>query len=115
MINLFNGNPEYKAFLKSFPEYKETGALDKLRKTDFSRLDKDGHTYLDYTGGNLYAKRLVDEHRDLLVNGVFGNPHSSNPTSLLSTQLVDAARSNVLKYFNALDDYFWPHRHCSTF
>ena len=105
MINLFNRNSEYTAFLKSFPEYKETVILDKLRKTDFSRLDKNRHVYLDYTGGNIYAKRLVDQHRDLLVDGVFGNPHSSNPTSLLSTQLVDAARSNVLKYFNASEDY----------
>mgnify|MGYP006084337171 FL=1 len=106
MTNLFNRNPEYTEFIQNFPEYKKTGILDKLRKTDFSRLDKNKHIYLDYTGGNIYAKRLVDQHRDLLVDGVFGNPHSTNPTSLLSTQLVDVARSNVLNYFNASEDYF---------
>jgi selenocysteine lyase/cysteine desulfurase len=37
----------------------------------------------------------------LLKNGTFGNPHSSNPTSLASMQLDEHARKYVLEYFNA--------------
>ena len=68
--------------------------MDKLRKMDFSRLDKNRHVSLDYTSGNIYANRLVDEHRDLLVDDVFGNPHSSNPTSLSSALI----RENLMKW-----------------
>jgi len=32
---------------------------------------------------------------------VFGNPHSSNPTSQTATQLVEHAREYVLNFFNA--------------
>jgi molybdenum cofactor sulfurtransferase len=35
------------------------------------------------------------------VNNVFGNPHSSNPTSQASTRLIEQARSAVLEFFHA--------------
>jgi selenocysteine lyase/cysteine desulfurase len=37
----------------------------------------------------------------LLTNGVFGNPHSQNLTSLAMTNLVEHVREGVLRYFNA--------------
>ena len=37
--------------------------------------------YLDYTGGGLYAESQLREHMALLSGDVFGNPHSTNPTS----------------------------------
>ncbi|MGH3625723.1 MAG: aminotransferase class V-fold PLP-dependent enzyme [Sciscionella sp.] len=36
-----------------------------------------------------------------MLAGCFGNPHSVNPSSLASTELVDRARRAVLAYFNA--------------
>ncbi len=42
----------------------------------------------------------------LLENGIYGNPHSTNPASKLSTQLADDARKYVLQYFQAGDEYF---------
>eukprot|EP00758_Cryptobia_borreli_P001514 Tbor_TRINITY_DN2303_c0_g1::TRINITY_DN2303_c0_g1_i1::g.180::m.180 len=72
-----------------------------LRNKEFSRLDRNGHIYLDYTGGMLYPESLVKAHADQMMNGVYGNPHSNNPTSLVSTALVDKARNDVLKFFNA--------------
>lgn len=75
-----------------------------LRKKEYHRLDKpEHHVYLDYTGGNLYASSLVKKHQESLLKGVFGNPHSSNPTSEKSTLLVEASRKKVLEYFNAED------------
>lgn len=76
-----------------------------LRNVEYKRLDKNNQVYLDYTGGNLYAKSQIMEHQDLLINNILGNPHSTNPTSQLSTRLVEEARQKVIDYFNA-EDYF---------
>jgi molybdenum cofactor sulfurtransferase len=75
--------------------------LDELRRTEYARLDRGGHVYLDYTGGGLYAERQLREHTQLLLDGVFGNPHSINPTSARSTELVEQARAAVLAFFRA--------------
>ncbi len=91
----------YEQFLEKYPFYKETGLLDTLRARDYARLDREGHIYLDYTGGGLYAQSQIEKHMALLRDHVFGNPHSSNPTSMAATQLVDAARAYVLTFFNA--------------
>ncbi len=89
------------AFLCAVPSYAQTRHLDDLRAGDFSRLDRQGHVYLDYTGGGLYAERQLTAHLQMLREGVFGNPHSHNPTSLAMTERVEAARAYVLSYFNA--------------
>ena len=89
------------AFRREHPRYGDTWELDELRRTEFARLDRDGHVYLDYTGGGLFSSRQLREHAELLEGGVFGNPHSSNPTSAASTELVERARACVLEYFRA--------------
>jgi selenocysteine lyase/cysteine desulfurase len=91
----------FAGFLAEYPAYCETGALDELRRTEFARLDEQGHVYLDYTGGGLYGTTQIERHRELLLSTVFGNPHSSNPTSQATTELIEAARRHVLAYFNA--------------
>ncbi len=93
-------------FLIAYPTFKETENLDKLRLAQYSRLDKQQHVYLDYTGGGLYADGQLQQHMALLQENVFGNPHSLNPTSLAMTQLVDQARDYVLHYFNASADEY---------
>jgi hypothetical protein len=40
-------------FLRRFPAYATTAPIDELRAADYARLDRLGHTYLDYTGGGL--------------------------------------------------------------
>lgn len=89
------------AFRRAHPEYAGTEALDELRRSDFERLDRGGHVYLDYTGGGLFASSQLREHVRLLESGVFGNPHSVNPTSAMSTELVERARASVLAFFGA--------------
>ncbi len=93
-------------FLKSYPSFDSTHCLDDLRATEYARLDKAGHVYLDYTGGGLYAESQIRQHMALLTEGVYGNPHSSNPTSQASTQMDEHARHYVLKYFNASPDEY---------
>jgi molybdenum cofactor sulfurtransferase len=78
-----------------------TDLLDELRATDFARLDRTGHVYLDYTGGGLYATSQLEQHMEILRDHVFGNPHSVNPTSAASTELVRRARAYVLEFFRA--------------
>lgn len=78
-----------------------TRALDDLRATEYARLDAAGQVYLDYTGGGLYAEAQVRAHHALLSQHVFGNPHSSNPTSQAATRLVEEARQAILAHFGA--------------
>ena len=94
------------SFLAAFPAYHNTPSLDKLRETEYARLDANQQIYLDYTGGGLYAQSQLDAHFEMLKNGVWGNPHSQNPTSLAMTERVEHARAYVLKYFNADPDEY---------
>ena len=94
------------SFQQTYPQFATTATLDQLRATEYGRLERLGHTYLDYTGGGLYAETQVRAHMALLLQHVFGNPHSTNPTSQAMTHLVEQARAYVLEFFNApLDEY----------
>lgn len=83
----------------------ENEFFNTLRISEFERLDAQNHIYLDYTGGNLYPKSLLEKHFEELQNSILGNPHSGNPSSMLSTIKVESARQKVLDFFNA-EDYF---------
>jgi molybdenum cofactor sulfurtransferase len=99
-------DPDFVTFLRAYPTYPTTHIIDELRASEYARLDIGGHIYLDYTGGGLYAESQLRRHNKLLAEHVFGNPHSSNPTSQASTQLVEHAREYVLKFFNADPDEY---------
>lgn len=88
-------------FLRRCPAYQTTSHIDALRAEDYARLDRLGHVYLDYTGGGLYAASQVSAHQEMLLNNVFGNPHSQNPPSLAMTHLVEETRDAVLRFCNA--------------
>ncbi len=89
----------YVGFLRRYPEYEQTSVLDRLRATEYRRLDEQGQVYLDYTGGSLYAESQVEQHLALLRSGIFGNPHSHNPSSAAMTDQVERTRRVVLEYF----------------
>jgi molybdenum cofactor sulfurtransferase len=93
-------------FLRRYPAYAATSAVDELRAADYARLDRLGHTYLDYTGGGLYAESQVRRHQELLAARVLGNPHSLSPASLASAELAKEARDAVRRLFNAPEDEF---------
>jgi molybdenum cofactor sulfurtransferase len=96
-----NPDPDFISFLRAYPAYPSTHIIDDLRASEYARLDLGGHIYLDYTGGGLYAESQLRRHNKMLSEHVFGNPHSSNPTSQAATQLVEHAREYVLKFFHA--------------
>jgi selenocysteine lyase/cysteine desulfurase len=89
------------AFLRRYPGFDPDGAFARLRRTEYGRLDRTGHVYLDYTGGGLHADGQIEAHAALLHNRVLGNPHSNNPASLASSQLVEQARQAVCDFLRA--------------
>jgi molybdenum cofactor sulfurtransferase len=91
-------------FVAAWPAYESTRPLDALRAEEYSRLDRLGHIYLDYTGAGLNASCQVREHLSLLESHVFGNPHSQNPTSATITELVERCRRKILDYFQASEN-----------
>jgi selenocysteine lyase/cysteine desulfurase len=93
------------ASIASIPALDEAGWHD-LRAREYGRLDALDHVYLDYTGGGLYAEWQLREHLALLSRGVFGNPHSTNPTSRAATELAERARAAVLEFFTASPDEY---------
>lgn len=104
---LFGSLVEEQAYFETHcSDYQKTRALDTLRQQEYSRLDRLGEVYLDYTGGGLYSDRQVLAHQELLLNHVFGNPHSTNPSSQAMTRLVESARAYVLEFFKASPDEY---------
>jgi selenocysteine lyase/cysteine desulfurase len=93
--------PEPTGFLSAYPGYRSTARLDRLRATEYSYLDAGGHVYLDYTGAGLPAQAQLTAHAERVGGRCFGNPHSDNPTSAASTELIELTRLAVLAYFNA--------------
>lgn len=98
------------AFLKKHPVMasEKQRAIDAMRKPggEFERFDATGQIYLDYTGGGQYGRSQLEQHMKQLAGAVYGNPHSVNPTSQLSTDLVAETRAAVLKQFNASPDEY---------
>jgi len=88
------------------PSGASTHALDGLRARDYPLLDLTGHVYLDYTAANLVPRSLVDRHAALLRDHILGNPHSTNPSSALTTTFVEQARLAVLQFLNADPDEY---------
>ncbi|HEY3868305.1 MAG TPA: aminotransferase class V-fold PLP-dependent enzyme [Actinocrinis sp.] len=88
-------------FLTYYPDYEQTRALDDIRGAEYGYLDRENHVYLDYTGAGLAAAAQYRAHAERLSENCFGNPHSENPASRASTDLVERARAAVLQHFNA--------------
>lgn len=106
-MNVNNGfQPEYESFLAEYPSFKETFYLDELRADDYPLLDAQEHIYLDYTGASLFSLSQIHKHTDILKSKIYGNPHSINPSSLASTEVVKKSRQAVLNYFNASTDEY---------
>ena len=92
---------EPAGFLAAYPGYRSTALLDRLRATEYSYLDAGGHVYLDYAGAGLPAQAQISAHAERVRGGCFGNPHSENPASAASSELIERARLAVLAHFNA--------------
>ena len=68
-VNEYNLNyleNAYTAFRRDFPSFDATSKVDKLRSSEYPRLDKLNQVYLDYTGGGLYSLTQLRQHMKLL-------------------------------------------------
>src|SRR5215468_4937602 len=95
------GLPEPPGFLSEYPDYRSTSLLDRLRATEYSYLDAGGHVYLDYAGAALPSQAQLRAHAERIAGQCFGNPHSENPASAASTELIERTRLAILAHFNA--------------
>lgn len=93
---------EKKEFLKVHGnQYGYDGRIDELYKKEVGcRMGDNGH-YMDYTGAAVYCQSQLDSAFQELRSNMFGNPHSQNPSSMLTEKEVEAAREMVLRFFNA--------------
>ncbi|CAE7233730.1 unnamed protein product [Rhizoctonia solani] len=91
---------DYDEFLRAYPQFAETVAIDELRARDFTRLSRNA-VYLDYMGGGQYPESLVQAYAETLRDNVFGNTHSESMSSQLSEQYSQEARRAVLSFFDA--------------
>lgn len=80
--------------------------FEALRNREFSRLDRNGAAYLDWTGAALYPESLPRRHLDRMLGTVLGNPHSENPSSRVATGLVEDARLRILDFLGADPDRY---------
>ncbi|KAI8767171.1 molybdenum cofactor sulfurase, partial [Biomphalaria glabrata] len=55
--------------------------------------------YVDHAGATLYSSSQVDAVHHDLMSHLYGNPHSHNASSKLSTDTIDQIRYKVLKFF----------------
>ena len=69
-----NPRPEPSGFLSAYPGYRSTALIDRLRATEYSYLDADGHIYLDYAGAGLTAKAQLVAYAERIRGRCFGNP-----------------------------------------
>jgi molybdenum cofactor sulfurtransferase len=84
--------------LKVGPEYHGPCAVCSQNST--------GAVYLDHAGTTLYPKSLVETFAASMISGLYGNPHSRSPSSVLSTKRVDDVRLRALRFVKADPDEF---------
>ncbi|WOL18951.1 molybdenum cofactor sulfurase isoform X2 [Canna indica] len=91
------------AFLKRFgKDYGYPDApknINEIRASEFKRLE--GLVYLDHAGATLYSEAQMEAVAKDLTSNVYGNPHSQSDSSLATSDIIAAARQQVLDYFNA--------------
>ncbi|CAG8457127.1 2804_t:CDS:2 [Acaulospora colombiana] len=92
-------------FLREFSsKYGYNGKIDSIRENEYPQLK--GAVYLDHSGATTYAKSILTSFHNDLTRNLFGNPHSHNPSSMLTSHRVEQVRLRVLKHFDASpEDY----------
>lgn len=86
--------------------YGYKGLLDSIWQQELGSRLPPNHHYLDFTGSSVYVNSQLAAAMDELKGAVFGNPHSDNPSSLLTSKKVEAVRDMVRRFFNAPADEY---------
>ncbi|CAJ1450543.1 unnamed protein product, partial [Effrenium voratum] len=65
-----------------------------------------GDAYLDYAAAGLYTNTQIDAHARDLKENLYGNPHSLSSSAQRSSDSVESARTEVLRFLGASpEDY----------
>ncbi|CAA7394187.1 unnamed protein product [Spirodela intermedia] len=90
-------------FLRQFgADYGYPGAekkVEEIRASEFKRLE--GLVYLDHAGATLYSEAQMEAVAKDLTSNVYGNPHSQSDSSMATSDVISAARQQVLELCNA--------------
>lgn len=92
-------------------EARDEAYFERIRGEEYGYLDEPvpgtdtphgtTHTYLDYTGSGLPARRQLRLHAARMTGAAWGNPHTESPASTPSTALVEQARRRILAFVGA--------------
>lgn len=77
----------------------ETGVEPRLRSLDGEKSPP--IHYMDFTGSSIYTNTQLEDVKNLLASGIYGNPHSKSYSSRLSTAHVTEVRQQILRHFKA--------------
>eukprot|EP00201_Polytomella_parva_P019889 CAMPEP_0175045484 /NCGR_PEP_ID=MMETSP0052_2-20121109/4452_1 /TAXON_ID=51329 ORGANISM="Polytomella parva, Strain SAG 63-3" /NCGR_SAMPLE_ID=MMETSP0052_2 /ASSEMBLY_ACC=CAM_ASM_000194 /LENGTH=457 /DNA_ID=CAMNT_0016309027 /DNA_START=682 /DNA_END=2052 /DNA_ORIENTATION=- len=93
---------EKLAFLKQYhADYGYNGRIDELYPREVGCRMQPNEHYVDYTGSSVYCQSQIDAVFQEFRQHMFGNPHSENPSSSLTSELVEDVRDRIMKFFNA--------------
>ncbi|RPA82468.1 PLP-dependent transferase [Ascobolus immersus RN42] len=95
---VMNGSQE-KALVKELAKKGYNSRMEEIRKKEYPHMK--GSIYLDHAGTTIYSRTLIDTYHSSLSTNLYGNPHSSNPSSALSSKAIAKTRKQVLAFFNA--------------
>lgn len=82
--------------------------ISSIREKEYPSLFQDANEalYLDHAGTTPPSATLLDLfHKDMLAN-LYGNPHSTSPSSMRSTQLIESVRLQAMEFLGADPDVF---------
>ncbi|KAG4426701.1 hypothetical protein IFR04_000132 [Cadophora malorum] len=79
-------------------------AVEVFRDTEYPMMK--GKVYLDHGGTTIYAKSLIENFSQKMIQNLYGNPHSASDPAMLSGHLVDSIRIQALSFFGADPEHF---------
>ena len=65
--------------------------------SDGTRPDQDCDVYLDNAGAALSSPPQLDAVHVLFTSAIYGNPHSTSPSSLRSSEAITTVRRRILR------------------
>ena len=92
---------EMDAFISKIYDAEVKPRFEKMMENASLMMPAVEQHYMDFTGSGVYLNSQVQQVSELLLSGVYGNPHSKSASSQLSTEYVDRMRQRILEFFSA--------------
>ncbi|KAF5018390.1 hypothetical protein F66182_9641, partial [Fusarium sp. NRRL 66182] len=79
-------------------------SIDDFRDDEYPNMTQG--TYLDHGGTTIYARSLIRDFSQAMMNTLWGNPHSENRPARLSGEMVDSIRAKALDFLGADPEHY---------